>query len=555
MKSRSQKILVCLLVVALGRIAVASGQIPVVQKSAFVPPAPIVQAPADSAANGLPLPVIQQAAAPNSYVPVPIVRVAPVVSTRRANAAPANPPVAGPTIHAAGSPEYATPASLPLPIVTMPPPAAVSPPSMGNSAQPLFDPQWTPVSAVEYPFAPQDLAVDPVPIIEAPRVDAPMVMSEVPVPSMVQGSGPITGENYLDLPGQQPMAMDSGSGMQAGCYDGCGTAYGDVNGGSGFRPTGLFGMGSMVGTGPVFGMRDSLSMGGTQYGQCGNMPDASNYFFLEGLYWTRNDDGLIGTTFGGVGGDEWAGGIRATFGGRTDQVSGLEVSFFGLDSIELEATQTDPAGNIDAVFTPGTGFGFLQLGSFFNATDTFQRFSTDLQSFSFNRVRYAWDVARSHVGVRVLYMQDEYQLDSSSAANGNGTLGIGARNVMLGPEIGIDFLYDVGRQVSYSYGGKAAGYVNAVEVDTVLINNGIQYLNNQARTGRAAASIELNGNVYYHFTRTSRFKLGYNTLWLWGIASSNDNFPFVLSPFTGVDADTSDNTFFHGLNFGFEFYR
>jgi hypothetical protein len=498
--------------------------------------------------------VIQQEAASNSSAPVPIVRVAPVISTRRANAAPANPPDAGPAIDMNGSPEQAAPATLPLPLVTMPPPASVSPPSLGSSSQPLFDPQWTPVSAVEYPYSWQEQAVDPVPVIEAPRVYEPMVIDEVPVPNMVQGSGPITGENYLDLPGQQP--MDSGLGIQAGCQDGCGTGYGGAdNCGNGFRPSGLFGMGSMVGTGPIFGMRDSLSMGGAQYGQCGNMPDASSYFFLEGLYWTRNDDGLIGTTFGGVGGDEWAWGGRVTFGGRTDQVSGLEVSYFGLDAIELESTQSDPGGNIDAVFTAAGGFGFLQLGSFFNATNTFQQFSTDLHSLSLNRVRYAWDVARSHVGFRVLYMQDQYQLNSSSAANGAGTLGIGARNVMLGPEIGVDFLYDVGRQVSYSYGGRAAGYINAVEVDTVLFNDGTQFLNNQSRTGRAAASIELNGNVYYHFTRNSRLKLGYNTLWLWGIASANDNFPLAIGPFTGVAADTSDSTFFHGLNFGFEFYR
>jgi hypothetical protein len=410
---------------------------------------------------------------------------------------------------------------------------------------PLFDPLWTPVSAVETPFMPQAQLVDPVPVAPAPMVD-----QTVPVPSMVQGSGPLTGENYLELAPSGAMGVEQGMALQFDCQDGCGpSGYQNQ-----FRPTGLFGMGSMVGTGPVFGMRDGLTMGGTQYGYCGNMPDASSYVFLEGLYWTRNDDGLVGTTFGGVGGDEWAGGGRFTVGGRTDQVSGLELSYFGLAPIELETTQTDAGGNIDAVFTSAGGFGALQLGSFFNATNTFQRFETDLHSFSFNRVRYAWDVARSHVGFRVLYMKDEYQLDSTSAG-GDGTLGIGARNVLLGPEIGVDFLYDVGRQVSFSYGGRAAGYVNAVEVDTVLINNGTQFLNNQERTGRGAASIELNANAYYHMTQNARLKLGYNTLWLWGIASANDNFPFVVSPFTGIDADTSDNTFFHGLNFGLEIYR
>lgn len=550
MKSRSFQIPLCTFAAALGGATLASGQIPVVQKSAFVPPAPVVQTPGDSVPADQPIPVVQ-GSANQSAAPAPIVRVAPVISTRRAEPQAGNAPLAMSAGSMSGQTGPASAPALPLPMVTLPPAPAVSPPDMARVDRPLFDPQWTPVSAVEYPFVPQDQVVDPVPVIEAPQTGAPMVIGEGPVPAMVQGSGPITGENYLELPGQQPQAMDPAAGYQDGCATG---AFGANDCGDGYRPTGLFGMGSMVGTGPVFGMRDSLSMGGAQYGQCGNMPDANNYVFLEGLYWTRNDDGMIGTTFGGVGGDEWAWGGRVTLGARTDQVSGLEVSYFGLDSIELETTQNDPAGNIDAVFTAGTGFGFLQLGSFFSATDTFQRFATDLQGFSFNRVRYAWDVARSHLGFRVLYMKDEYQLDSSSAG-GDGRLGIGARNIMLGPEFGVDFLYDVGRQVSYSYGGKVAGYVNAVEVDTVLFNNGTQFLNNQERTGRAAASLELNANGYYHFTPNSRFKLGYNTLWLWGVASANDNFPFVLGPFTGIDADTSDSTFFHGVNFGFEFYR
>lgn len=523
---------------------------PVIRREGSVPPAPVVQSPE--------IPVIEVSVLQPQSTPVgtgavrqeppmaPIVQAATNRNTQQ-NPLPAAP--AGPR----ALPPDASPAARGN---------AVVPPILGLPDEPFLDGSWNPVpSGTPAPTQQMPRTGTPaLPASFAPAAPAtPAAPSAGPAAprSMVVASAPLP----QDWAGQAPVASEPQMWAPAGA-EGCNSCYQPAVGTTDCqdcgpmpaRPTGLFGFNSMLGTGPLLGMRYDGSGNGSPYGMYGNMPDANAYAFLEGLYWTRNDDGMIGTNFGGVGGDEWSFGGRFTLGSRIDRVSGVELSYMGLSPIEFETAQSDPTNSIDALFTPGAGFGATQLSAFFNASDTFQQFATDLQSFSFKRVHYAWDVARSHYGLRVIYMRDQYQLDSTAGAN-VGRLGVGARNVMIGPEIGADFLYDVGRQVSFSWGGKVGGYVNAAEVNTELFNNGTQFLDNRDRQGRAGASLELGANIYYHVTRYGRMKLGYNTLWLWGVASANDNYPFLMTPFTGVNADTSDNTFFHGLNFGIEVYR
>ena len=126
---------------------------------------------------------------------------------------------------------------------------------------------------------------------------------------------------------------------------------------------------------------------------------------------------------------------------------------------------------------------------------------------------------------------------------------------MIGPHIGGELFYDVGYRLSYSLFGKAGGYLNFNRVETDLVNAGAQFLNAEDNSLTISGSLELGLISHFQLSRSARLRLGYNVLWLGEVASVSDNFPAVLTPFTGTDTSDSDDMFFHGASFGLEIYR
>jgi len=417
--------------------------------------------------------------------------------------------------------------------------SAVAPPRMGLPNQPVFDGSWTPVPPE--PVSNSSLRVQTNSCAQTPATANSKDMDSPPG----NVDGQISYESELPSTG----GCDCGSGA---CPD-CSGAGLPVVGNNLLQRHGI-----VHGNGPLNRIRGrigGLLGGGTRYGMCGFCPDASRYVVADGLYWSRSDGGVVGNNFGGVGGtDVWSGGLRITVGARRDAVSGVEATFMGLSSITDSLTSTSGAGNINANFTTSGGFNSVQTGSFYNATQTYQETNTQLYSIALNRVRYSWDVARTHCGIRYLSLQDDYLYSSTSAA-GTGTYTLNAMNNMFGPEAGLDLYYDVGRRVSFSGFGKAGGYLNFTQIDSDLINNGFQFLNNRNTDVDLAASLELGINAHLHLTNHTRLRVGYNGMWLWGVASYDDNFPTTMSPTTGFGTDNSSSTFLHGANFGLEIYR
>ena len=59
----------------------------------------------------------------------------------------------------------------------------------------------------------------------------------------------------------------------------------------------------------------------------------------------------------------------------------------------------------------------------------------------------------------------------------------------------------------------------------------------------------------YKITKSSRFKIGYEALYLDRVAGVSDNVPVVLTATTGSDTSDSGQMFFHGISIGFEIFR
>lgn len=588
------------------------GQIPVVQSPPvpIVQPAPIVSvstagAVEPASGNGSPviapvqyqssIPVIRPASRSPEQDPAlapPIQQLAPVVRGNQAN---------GPSIPVVipARPGNAAPK-------VSPPPAPV----VGTGTLPVLSREWNPIaptpagerrsenSESQSPPAPTVSALQTTdanqsngPAAAPGNVRLPVVRPVTPgdfasaVPSRPAGfpnlSGTTPSDSYLieeQGPALAPSRAVVSEGYISGASDdyslasstpianGCGCDSGDCGGsicGTGECVTGDcgIGMGYLNGSGPVRriasrirGRLDGFGNAGTRYGMCGFCPDASRYLVADFLYWTRESSAMIGTNFGGVGDYDYEPGWRITAGRRHDVVSANEISYLGMLPLESNTVQNSLAGDIDAQFLPGGGFGAAQLDAFFDAEQTNQSLITQLHSLQFNRVRHSWDVARSHYGFRYIYLEDDYRYTSQSGAD-TGAFTVGAVNHLFGPEVGLDLLYDVGRRVSWSGFGKLGGYAAINTVDTTLVHNGTRFLANRDGGGNFAASLDLGLNAHLHVTQNSRLRAGYNAMWLWGVASATENYPAVLTPTTGLNVDDSDSVFFHGLNFGIEIFR
>lgn len=321
-------------------------------------------------------------------------------------------------------------------------------------------------------------------------------------------------------------------------------------------------MGDQWGSHAPWGWNGSNDYGsGDGYGSlenfenCGFVPRASFYGIFDALYWTRTKGSFVGTTFGGLSGFDYDWGIRGTLGGRIDQVTGYELTFLGLVPLEQERQILSPGGGINALFEPAGGLNFGHVSSFFNAVETNQFAETRLYSVELNRVRWGWDIVKTHIGLRYVYFDDSYLLRSRNIANVTGEMEITAKNNLFGPNVGIDLFYDVGRRASFSWFLKAGGYANAQRTSFELTNNGIQFVNNRDSNGRFSGTIDAGVNAHLHLRRNARIRGGYSALYMYKVASATENYPAFVTPLTGLNTDTKSSIFFHGATFGLEFYR
>lgn len=521
--------------------------------SPMVAAGPAEAAPSIKPASGLP------------SVTVPIVKSAALVKTGEAPAASAAP--------AAGSPTAAPSANAPqdgpviprtgagVPVVR---PEIALPPIKPGEEFPRTQPDQTARTA-NPTAAPAKQTTSP---IKTPRFEPVPVGTGTPE----QGVGPV-GDGFVQ-PAQPLLGAESFSGatqlpattdpMEIGpeqhlhehhqgpvgnnyLEDGFG---GDCEncGGAGCSQCG---MGAWNG----LGNRDLLHVGGGCDNGCfGLMPCARNYFIGDVLYWTRNGGDVVGTDFGGVYNYDWNFGTQVTMGTRTDPLYGHELVYFGLFELDAGHTDFSPAGAIDARFNPTGGLGYGQTYAFFDGEEVTQTASSRLHSFQLNRTRLGWDVVQSHLGLRYIWFEDEYQLQSRNVFGESGRLSLDARNQLIGPEVGVKLFYDVGRRISFSSHWKLGGYLNAYRSSTYLENDGVQELSNSDSGTGFSASFDLGVNAHVHLTQRMRLRGGYGILWLWDVASVSGNFPYTLTPSSGTSTNDSESAIFHGANVGLEFY-
>ena len=281
---------------------------------------------------------------------------------------------------------------------------------------------------------------------------------------------------------------------------------------------------------------------------------ARNYFHAEALYYFYDDSSISGANSGGLGDHDGEFGWRATFGRRFDCTAGDELVYWGTAGWENSRRILDPGFRLSANWGIGAPFLPSQVSSFFNAAEQIESRESDLHSLEYNRVRWGWDVVKTHWGIRAIYFDDDYSLFSNDGIS-TGTFSLDASNFMIGPQIGGELFYDVGYRTSYSFLAKAGGYINFTELETSLVNGGVNILNRDDNDANLSGSVDLGLFAHYQLSPSARFRVGYNLHWLFGTATTTENFPAVINANTGGSVLDEDEVLFHGVSFGLEIFR
>ena len=298
---------------------------------------------------------------------------------------------------------------------------------------------------------------------------------------------------------------------------------------------------------------------------------ARRYAIAEVLYFDRTEGQINNSNFGSLNNFDPGGGARITIGQRTDSTRGREFQYSGIDSAEQTLQIFQPSGLAQSQFVPIGGLAPANLQAFFNATEQSQSAETYFHSLEFNRVKWGWDVIKSYIGLRYIYVDDEYTLFSQSLGLAGGSptpaesgfFQLAATNHLIGPHIGGELYYDIGYRWSLSGVSRLGAYLNINTFDTNLVNNGVEFINAEDTNTTISFTYEIGVNAKFRLTRQAQFRIGYNILFFDNLATASDNLQndpafgggIPLSPIVGSTTTDEESVLFHGLSLGFEIYR
>jgi len=279
------------------------------------------------------------------------------------------------------------------------------------------------------------------------------------------------------------------------------------------------------------------------------------YAIAEAILFRRESQGtLLNASVGSAQYDYELGG-RATIGRRGDCVNGWEASFM-TTADPWAARETRVGAGLNTYMTPVDGLTHANISAFNGASFQELALSSRLYSLEINRLEWGWDVLSTSFGLR--YIQLEDQLRYTSVRGGEtGTLQIATNNHLIGPQIGSELFYDIGGRVFLSGKGKLGAFLNANDQNSFLVNTGPVATTLQGSDSQAefAALGELQMNLFYKLTRNSRLRAGYEMWYLYGVATSNEQYNGTISPLLGRRTDDNDDIFMHGASVGFEWVR
>jgi len=244
-----------------------------------------------------------------------------------------------------------------------------------------------------------------------------------------------------------------------------------------------------------------------------------------------------------------AGGPKLTLGRLADNGAALEAVYFGRN--DWVATASVTGNNNRSV--PGD----LALGTFdFFAVDQIDvTYGSQIDNFELNYVRH-FDGLRLLAGFRYFELDEDFRIASFDNDTFLSDYLIDTQNRLYGGQLGAAYsLFGSTREGApweLSAGLKAGVFGNANQQTTLLrdLNNAL-VLRDLTVEGDSTAFIgEINLNAKVNVWRNLDLVVGYNLLWVEGVALAPYQLDFTDTADSSDFVDSTHGVFYHGVNVG-----
>lgn len=300
-------------------------------------------------------------------------------------------------------------------------------------------------------------------------------------------------------------------------------------------------------------------------GNCYNLCPC-NYFWAEGLILSRDnqsrnrplaldvntDETLRGT------GDldlDWAGGYRIGYCTRVCDCLSAELVYFSV----FDNSDADRVALNDGLILPGD-LG-LQVNNFGFADTVGVRYSSDLQSAEANLVQCCCcrDCCGGQsieliTGFRFLDLDENFGITAFDSAESTSAYRVSTDNDLYGTQIGARYRICRGSW-NWEATGKTGIYANHMTQEQAPI---IDFPNFEFRSGRSSDETDvafvsdLNLTAIYQLNCVWGARIGYNVIWLEGVALAPDQIDFTNTQRSGRQLVDGGGVFLHGVNVGLE---
>jgi hypothetical protein len=242
---------------------------------------------------------------------------------------------------------------------------------------------------------------------------------------------------------------------------------------------------------------------------------------------------------------EWAG--RVTVGRMLDCVNGYEFSYAGPFKWSREGTLNGT--NLQSKLATA-GLPPSVISTFNDATYHSQLYQARLNSFEANRRCWEWDIFSTLIGLRVIEYRESYGFASTNPIDGSGLYQDQVRNIMIGPQVGGDFMKPLGLRTLVGVKGKAALLANFNRNQLLLQNAGVNIVDAVDNDVDVAGLGEFGAYIKYSVTPSIRLNAGYEVWYLPGVATIPGQNLRYVTPETGAKVFANDELLLHGASFG-----
>ncbi|MFN0055778.1 MAG: BBP7 family outer membrane beta-barrel protein [Planctomycetales bacterium] len=303
-----------------------------------------------------------------------------------------------------------------------------------------------------------------------------------------------------------------------------------------------------------------LSEGPTDVNQFFATPELTHYFQADALWLARahtvdtsvavtlppGSHSALSSQDASLSG-QYAIGTILTLGRRIDQVSAVELTFWGFNTWDSSAQATGP-GNLSI---PGTLALVTQDYIFAD------RIKIDYNSTIYTtEANYLQSISGMTLlaGFRYVRLNEGLDLNSRvDALNSSSDYTVKVKNNLIGGQLGLGFSQQWDRLV-VDLLGKFGVFANVAQQNTQLwdVNNTVLRRNWADNTISTSVLGEIALNGTYHVTDWLSVRAGYRFLWINNVAAAPSQLDFNDSVYAGKTINAQEYLYLHGVNLGLE---